>query len=182
MAGLADFIKYAPTISIYEDGGSYLSQYNTDELFRNSYNTPLTPKEYDEYLKWKEANNIHPDEDIDYDTQGLFLEVRNNNFRDARGHSTDKYKKPNHPTFSKGSKWANEETGFLGGEWSDKGYTAPSNLLWTPDRLEKYMSSREKGLALYDNRLHSDGPKGAMLRNLRNYDHYLQLEKAMEYQ
>ncbi|NJN97929.1 MAG: hypothetical protein HC875_29570 [Anaerolineales bacterium] len=57
---------------------------------------------------------------------------------DDRGHGTDYYKKPNHPTFSTESQYHGSD-GFYGGQWTDssfiasptnKYYNSPEEMLW----------------------------------------------------
>ena len=74
-----------------------------------------------EYDKWIKERSIKEKRDVskdknDYDIQGAFLEMRRGKMKqDSRGHLGDKYKKPNHPTFSTESIYSKGET--IGGKW-----------------------------------------------------------------
>lgn len=70
------------------------------------YDTKLTPSEEQEFRRWK-AKYAPRDSGYDYDLRGAFKEGLR---PDARtGHWPDKYKKPNHPTFSNESKYATSD-------------------------------------------------------------------------
>ena len=88
------------------------------------YNTPLNP--VDEALFQFYAANPYANPNLrdlrpdlyDYDVRGWWA---GNNKPDSRGHGSDRYKKPNHPTFSVESQY-NGANGNMGGEWVDGGY------------------------------------------------------------
>lgn len=72
-------------------------------VLRN-YDTYLTPEEERQFLIWK-AQNAPNDSGEDYDLRGAFKASLQ---PDAiTGHWTDRFKKPNHPTFSNQSQYAN---------------------------------------------------------------------------
>jgi hypothetical protein len=82
--------------------------------YTHLYNTQLSPEEYDKFSFWlntflgKNQGNTY-----DYDMQGAWK----NGFRpDENLHFPDKYKKPNHPSFSNESIYSNPN--FEGGKWS----------------------------------------------------------------
>ena len=85
--------------------------------FTNKYNTKLSTKDEKQFQSWlikesaKQKRNIAADLN-NYDLRGLFKE--SGGFG-PNGHATDKYKKPNHPTFSTESIYNNK--GFKGGKW-----------------------------------------------------------------
>lgn len=82
--------------------------------FSDRFNTKLSPDEEAEYQKWAKENNRAGDV-FDYDLRGAWKELKAGGMsEDARGHLGDKYKKPNHPTFSDESIYANGD----GGKWS----------------------------------------------------------------
>lgn len=69
--------------------------------FSKKYNTPLPKSKvglFEQFL-----SRLEPEQrsSYDYDLQGAFLEGLDNN--NPNGHFSDKYKKPNHPTFSRES-------------------------------------------------------------------------------
>jgi len=91
--------------------------------FTGTHNTPLSPKEEKEFMKWAEKTNKVRDL-YDYDLRGFWkagAETADN------GHGTDIYKKPNHPTFSDQSQYHTPET--QGGSW---GVTPEGQTMFTP--------------------------------------------------
>jgi len=94
----------------------------------NDYNTPLTSQEQIDFNKWvvlkdKERNrdrSIIWDKGA-YDIQGFW---KSQEQKDSDGHSSDLYKKPNHPTFSRQSKHTTAAN--PGGVWGDDGAFYPS--------------------------------------------------------
>lgn len=125
------------------------------------YNTQLTPEQETEYKAWAKQQGRERDVE-NYDLRGAWLELQNGTMtEDERGHLGDKYKKPNHPTFSTESIY-NGKDGYQGGVWSRNGnvdvYTPQHKL--TPEqakRLKLYFAQNEEGVALnlkdkvYDN-------------------------------
>lgn len=77
----------------------------------SGYNTPLTAKEVIEFDKWK-AKFAPKDSGKDYDLRGAFKAV----LKPTNGHWPDTFKKPNHPTFSRESVYADETAGTWHGE------------------------------------------------------------------
>ena len=133
---------------------------NDPELMNwDNYNTQVTKKEQKEFKKWMKEANIHPWDRGAYDIQGYWKEqVKGKGFDsvDDDGHRPDTYKKPNHPTFSMQSKYA-DHPGVEAGFWDGPDYYAPSthrNLYgldyydWMnsrePDRPEKLAGYMEK--------------------------------------
>lgn len=91
-----------------------------DELdFTRKYNTPLSMNREQQFQKWMTAQSKSVGRNIsndlyDYDLRGWWN--KNNGAGLLGGHLTDEFKKPNHPTFSTGSKYNGVE-GNEGGEW-----------------------------------------------------------------
>jgi len=86
----------------------------SDGTAETGYNTVLTPGAEKAYLAWKERGPAKEDTGIDYDHRGFWAagEVTGDN-----GHGTDQFKKPNHPTFSDESQYAElapDEAGHWG--------------------------------------------------------------------
>ncbi len=80
---------------------------------RTGYNTELTAGGEVAYKDWK--SKYDPlDSGVDYDHRGFFDA---NETRGANGHGTDKFKKPNHPTFSDESQYATGENAKYAGHW-----------------------------------------------------------------
>lgn len=125
------------------------------------YNTQLSPDEESAYQAWAKGQGREKDV-FNYDLRGAWKELQSGTMtEDERGHLGDKYKKPNHPTFSTESIY-NGKDGYQGGVWSRNGnvdvYTPQHKL--TPEqakRLRLYFAKYEEGVALnlkdkvYDN-------------------------------
>lgn len=70
------------------------------------FNTPLSDEEEAAFAQWVMENNRMRDL-YNYDLRGAWKELNSGSMSaDARGHLGDKYKKPNHPTFSVESVYA----------------------------------------------------------------------------
>lgn len=120
--------------------------------FSDRYNTKLTPAEEKAYQAWAKAEGRERDV-YDYDLRGAWKELQSGSMsEDERGHLGDKYKKPNHPTFSTQSKYSTAET--PGGVWSEKNgvtvYT-PSDFVLNSigaENLKRYFSRVEPNVEL----------------------------------
>ena len=94
-----------------------------EEQTRRLYTTKLTDNEERQFQDWyrrvAKYKNLNPNPDAvgqDYDYRGYWKnEDRETIFDDKKGHFTDKYKQPTHPTFSNQSMYSNNIT--PGGEW-----------------------------------------------------------------
>lgn len=119
--------------------------------FTDIYNTPIPAAKQDDYNKWVQQRQAQGHDPIadksDYDVQGYWLGT--GGATDDRGHGTDIYKKPNHPTFSDESKYHGAD-GYFGGRWmnapsggeSSASYfqASPTNLKFmAPDQMKAYM-------------------------------------------
>ena len=133
--------------------------------FTNRYNTPLSSQEEIGYKAW--LNTVHPNQrnTYDYDLQGYYKaaidKVDPKRFTlavDPKGnlHFDDRFKKPNHYTFSTDSQY-NGRDGYYGGQWTDLGNgkwsfaVHPSNL-YSNKELRDYFNRNEKGNLLIDSR------------------------------
>ena len=99
-------------------------------IFKEKYNTPLTKEEKIEYDAWVAAESKRQGRDITwdlgtYDIQG-FWKSGDHMKMDKDNHGSDKWKKPNHPTFSNQSKYHNVD-GYVGGTWAEDGGYTPSD-------------------------------------------------------
>lgn len=127
-------------------GGGDVREYARED----KYSTRLNPEEMQQFIKWK-AENAPNDSGIDYDLQGAFMDGQGSG---GKEHMTDKFKKPNHPTFSKESKYSTPKT--PGGEWgtdeSGKPTFTPSAQMLEDteriDNLRKYMKKAEPDVKL----------------------------------
>lgn len=86
------------------------------------YSTPLTADQESAYQAWKARLPHDLQNEADYDLRGAFLASVK---ADGRLHMTDKFKKPNHMTFSDGSQYSTPQT--PGGTWVDSGKPNASN-------------------------------------------------------
>lgn len=146
----------------YEEGGNIIPSSNEGkskafdqpyepEDYSDRQNTQLTEEEELQYQEWAKANGREKDV-FDYDLRGFWKEMNEGKLsEDERGHLSDKYKKSNHPTFSKGSIYANEG---LPGEWKKNKYGnwvfhAPKNIgKGQQAYLQEYFKNYEKGSGL----------------------------------
>ena len=131
-------------------------RYSTTEVFEeqdftDQYNTQLTPEEEREFQAWAKAEGRERDV-FNYDLRGAWKELKSGTMsEDARGHLGDKYKKPNHPTFSDQSIYSTEEN--RGGHWSvenGQDVFVPRRELSASEAnyLQQYFAEREPGVQL----------------------------------
>lgn len=115
-----------PTPTVEE----YKKAINPDE-----YNTKLSTEEEKQFEKWfvdaKRNGTVHPmDNGTDYDFRGYWKNEVQNNTSDAKGsannHFTDKYKKPNHETFSNESMYATGKNAKYAGYWEGENFIKPT--------------------------------------------------------
>lgn len=128
-----------------------------------TYDTPIPDELRPAYESWYRQLPKNLQYTGDYDLQGAWLERLGQPEKyeaTQNGHLDDYGKKPNHPTFSSGSKWHDPKVPErTGGEWKKMAdgswdfYPGPGNVL-TDGQLKDYFDKYEKG-----NRVH--------LRNVR---------------
>jgi len=124
--------------------------------YTSTHNTLLSPFQELAYQSWAERNNRSNDT-YDYDLRGFWKD--NQKFSD-NNHGSDKYKKPNHPTFSDESMyhgmpapWGGK---YQGGTWStnkrgETSYTPSATMLkytHNLDDLMRYMQENEPDVRL----------------------------------
>jgi len=121
--------------------------------FTNRYNTKLSLINEAMFQKWVQDESKKKGHDIskdlyDYDLRGAFLDGAK---KASNGHLTDKYKKPNHPTFSNESKY-NGIDGYRGGKWTKTingqwmfNATDTNVKMMGADDLKRYFSNVEGG-------------------------------------
>ena len=133
----------------------------SDQYFFERFNTELTPQETGDYAKWladqATEGKDRTNDQIDYDMKGFWK--AGGEFA-GNGHGSDKFKKPNHPTFSDQSKYhgAQDESGqtYLGGTWGTTAgemdtYTPHPNMLATTHdagAMQDYFKKYERGVWL----------------------------------
>ena len=85
------------------------------------YETKLSPQEESAFKVWK-SKYAPNDSGQDYDLRGAFKAGLKPG---ANGHFSDRFKKPNHPTFSNESQYAKERP-ELAGRWEGETYIPPN--------------------------------------------------------
>ena len=132
-----------------------------NEYFKNKFNTELNAKENAVYQQWLAAESKvrgkdMSREDEDYDLRGYWKSmVGTAKPTGEKGHLTDTWKKPNHPTFSTGSMYHGMPDPS-GGSWEAGKWTGSDQAGWSfepsesmlkkthnPRMLEKYFAERE---------------------------------------
>lgn len=138
-----------------EDFGDLNQQINRSPEMRffNEYNTPLSDSEEKEFQSWATStfNNNVNQQLGNYDLRGAWKAIKAGDVKfSENGHLPDKYKKPNHPTFSNDSQYSRHD----GGEWKEnnKKWTfTPSKRtidLYGVDGLKNYFNQYEKDAVL----------------------------------
>ena len=87
----------------------------------DDYNTDLGDDEAN-FQNWKKQN-APDDSGVDYDLRGAYKDRMQ---RSSNGHLGDKYKKPNHPTFSDESKYATGVQRDRAGHWVGDTFVPPT--------------------------------------------------------
>jgi len=106
-----------------------------------AFETALTPAEEKAFQAWKAKYAPH-DSGADYDLRGFFKEGLQ--FDKVTGHGSDKYKKPNHPTFSVESIYAKYRPD-LAGRWDKDGtYVPPANAVLDKERLQRIKEAGDR--------------------------------------
>lgn len=120
------------------------------------FNTRLGPEQERAYAEWLAALSRVKGHDAgrdlyDYDLRGAFASGVQ---ADGRGHFTDEFKKPNHPTFSNESRYSSPRS--PGGQWVETGdgrwgfNASPANLRFqTIDQLRDYFRRAEPDSPLW---------------------------------
>lgn len=82
---------------------------------QGQYETRLTPREESVFQQWKQRHAPN-DSGEDYDFRGAFKAGLK---PDRQGHWSDRFKKPNHPTFSIESQYATGVNRARAGRWKN---------------------------------------------------------------
>lgn len=82
----------------------------------DDYTTPLTMREFAQFLFDKQSSPWKRDSGYDYDLQGYWLD-KGKQFPLIDQHLPDDYKKPWHPTFSEWSKYYNGQPNVI--DWTN---------------------------------------------------------------
>jgi hypothetical protein len=129
------------------------NQDDITSMYRYSFNTPIPPSLQEEFSKWIKSESGKNGKDLmeemdDYDVQGYWLDTKGKD-GDLK---SEKYKKPNHPTFSTESMYNDKD--FKGGTWEDiegvRTFTpGKQNLQNMPrEEMKIYFDVYEKGTKL----------------------------------
>lgn len=127
----------------FQNGG----EFDPEMMFKDRYNTKLTPAEKKKFDKWVAEESTRQGRDIlmdmgAYDVQG-FWKSGDYKMKDSDGHGADTWKKPNHPTFSNQSKYHGAD-GWYGGNWTkDAGYQPSKQTLqvYGPEYYDRMFKS-----------------------------------------
>ena len=102
-----------------------------------TYDTPLNPEQEAQYQAWRSTLPRDLQNEGDYDLRGAFLDSVK---ADGRLHMTDKFKKPNHITFSQGSQYSTPQA--PGGRWDETSLPNPNggnqHIFWASPENLKY--------------------------------------------
>ncbi len=126
------------------------------------YDTPLTPPEEIQFQAWK-AKHAPDDSGVDYDLRGAFKAAAG---ADDRGHFTDQFKKPNHPSFSVESMYSTPQN--QGGQWIERDgqtFFVPSSAnlaVHSFEALQEYFKQVDPNVQL----VKQTGPTAPMRNNL----------------
>lgn len=98
-------------------------------VFPAAYNSALSDTQEAQYQAWRSTLPRPLQYEGDYDLRGYWLdpETVKDNVKDGQ-HFIDKYKKPNHPTFSVESRYATGDDARLAGTWDGDRYV-PSQFV-----------------------------------------------------
>lgn len=128
----------------------------TEELYQRDmtkeFNTKLSADDERKFQEWAYGNGRISDL-WDYDLRGAWKELMSGTMtEDERGHLGDKYKKPNHPTFSTESIYA-DQVPQRAGEWGEAAggttvYKAKNRSKSEQAALKRYFRRREQGVIL----------------------------------
>lgn len=91
----------------------------------DKYTTRLTSEEESEYQKWRATLPKALQYEGDYDLRGYWKDPETKKDAVEGDHFIDKYKKPNHPTFSNESQYAVGEDAKRAGHWEGDRYVKP---------------------------------------------------------
>ena len=164
-------MSYTPAVDTPKGFEDYYHDPITD--FTDKYNTKLTARQEQQFQKWLKTLPKNQRSTRDYDLRGYFLAGLNGDKdiqlynRKEGQHFLDRYKKPNHPTFSDESQWSGVD-GFVGGHWTDWGrgrytFTPSANHMMDSEELANYFKEVEPNVALVDPRVgnyYSQGGNG----------------------
>ena len=155
--------RYTPAMQTPKGFEDYYTDPTTD--FTDKYNTQLTPEQETKFQDWVQTLPENQRSTRDYDLRGYFLAGLNGDEniklynRGKDEHFLDRYKKPNHPTFSDESIYHGVD-GFTGGHWENwgrgkVGFVPSNNHMMDEYALANYFKEVEPRAFLYDPRVYN---------------------------
>jgi GH24 family phage-related lysozyme (muramidase) len=135
------FREYPEAGGYYDDGDDPDGEMKGDmlggETFQSAdFNTPLPKGSEDDYVKWVMTLPKNLRYEGDYDLRGYWLDPDTVKTVVTGDHFIDKYKKPNHPTFSNESKYAAGKYAEWAGFWNGDKYV-PSTRRKVEDAIRE---------------------------------------------
>lgn len=133
---------------------------SANNFYRNNFNTAIPQALKEEYNKWLQSLPEGQRSTDDYDLAGYFMAGKNGENgiklydRENGEHFIDRFKKPNHPTFSNESQYSSP-MGFQGGRWLEgrNGWIFEPNFnIYSKEELRDYMLKNEPNASLRDRR------------------------------
>lgn len=124
-----EYVKSLPSASQYAQDGGVYPKVET---------TKLNPAEESSYQTWRTKLPKNLQYEDDYDLRGFYKENPKFDVNDPSQHLTDKYKLPNHPTFSNESMYYKGNENY-GGTWKSYDY----GDIYTPNNPETKQSKVE---------------------------------------
>lgn len=129
--------------------------YDPEMLFKDRYNTELTPEEQVQFDQWvkqasaKRGSDVMMDQGT-YDIKGWWKNDRTN---DVDGHGSDRWKKPNHPKFTDESIYSGAD-GFQPGTWEGDAFLPSKQTmnLYGERGLKRYFNEPNRPEYLNTNR------------------------------
>lgn len=125
-------LKFVPGIA----GVSTIQSKQTGGTINNNFNTPIPNNMLSKYKDWYNKLPKNLQETNDYDLQGAFLD----NQVTHSNHLTDKFKKPNHPTFSNESIYSKSNSS---GKWKDNMFIIPNRNINRLEEIRKYLKGSD---------------------------------------
>lgn len=126
--------------------------------FTDRYNTKLSDEDEFAFWRWVQEQSEKRGYDVgndlyDYDLRGAWQELNSGKMKKgSNGHLGDKYKKPNHKTFSDQSIY-NGADGYVGGQWTRQPgvgqvYVMNPTNMWSEEELIDYFNHAEPNVAV----------------------------------
>lgn len=150
------------------------------------YDTKLNPNEETQYQKWRQTLPKNLQYEGDYDLRGYWKDPETTKEAVEGDHFIDKYKKPNHPTFSNESQYAVGENAKKAGKWEGEKYipasqkrgitmsademNVPQSTILSKDEAKEKgeMNANEVAARSYEQATGVDAPDNGFLAHIAN--------------